>query len=141
MKPQTELERIRAHIEAHDRLVTQYGMEVEEVVPGGARVSMTVTEDHLNAAGLCHGAVFFALGDVAFALASNSHGRMALALEVSVNYLRPAKAGERIVAQAKELNLGKTTGLYEIEIKAEDGRLLAFFKATAFRFQDRSVLG
>ena len=142
MKRERELEvaeRVRAHIEAGDRLVGQFGMTVEEVVPGGARVSMTVTADHLNAAGLCHGAVLFALADVAFALASNSHGQKALALEVAANYLRPAQEGDRITARAREISRGRTTGLYAIEITGQDQRLLAFFKATAFRFPDQLV--
>ncbi len=139
MSERSPVEVVREHISAHDKLIGLFGMEIVGVSPGSAEVSMVVKEEHLNAAGLCHGGTIFSLADVAFALACNSHGNMALALEVSVNFLRPAKVGETITATASELNLGKSTGLYSIEVRNGDGKLLAFFKATAFRFQDRSV--
>ncbi len=134
------LDQIKEHIARYDRLVGLFNMEIKEVSPGSAIVSMTVGNEHLNAAGLCHGGAIFSLADVAFALACNSHGVMALALEISVNYLRPAKAGEVLTAFAREINLGNSTGLYSIEVKNQDSKLLAFFKATAYRFQDKSVL-
>ncbi len=126
---------VRALIEKRDKLVSLFGMEIEEVRAGEARVSMTVRSGHLNAAGLCHGAAIYALSDVAFALACNSHGRQALALEVSVNYLRPAKEGDRLTAVCSEFNIGNTTGLYHIAVTDQEGRRIAFLKATAYRFE------
>ena len=126
---------VRGKIERFDRLIGLFGMNIEKVEPGMAEVSMTVKDEHLNAAGVCHGATIYALSDVAFALACNSHGRQALALEVSINYLRPAKSGDSLIARAREVNLGNSTGLYEIIVTNQDGKKIAFLKATAFRFE------
>jgi len=134
-----ELDSIRRHIEAHDRLIEQFGMEILDVQPGTARVAMTVAPRHLNAADLCHGAAIFALADVAFALACNSHGVKALALEVSINYLRPARAGDRLVARAQEMHLGRRTGLYTIAVTGAGDREIAFLKATAYRLDEHLV--
>ena len=129
------VEKVKELIGGHDRLIDIFGMEIERVEPGCAQVSMVVKESHLNAASLCHGATIYALADVAFALACNSHGRQALALEVSINYLRPAFTGDRLTAYATEENLGNTTGLYKIIVTNQDGKKIAFLKATAFRFE------
>ncbi len=128
-----ELEEIRAHIEKHDRLITLFNMTVLDVEVGRAVVKMEIGEDHLNAANLCHGGAIFSLADVAFALACNSHGSMALALEVSANYVRPARLSEVITAEAKELHQGRRTGVYFIEVRNQDGKHVAFFKATSYR--------
>ncbi len=128
---------VREHIEKRDRLIELFGMKIEKVEPGKADVIMTVTENQLNAASLCHGGAIFSLADVAFALACNSHGIMALALEVSINYLRPAKKGETLKAMAREKNLGKRTGLYIVEVVNEKGKKVAFCKATAYRLDGK----
>lgn len=116
-------------------------MEIQEAILGKATIAMTIGSDHLNAAGLCHGAAVFALADVAFALASNSHGTKALALEAAINYLRPTKQGERLTATAEEVYLGEKTGLYSIKVTDSRGKNVAFLKATAFRIQGESVAG
>jgi len=126
---------VKNHIGQHDKLIELFGMNIEKVEPGMAQVSMTVTDKHLNAASLCHGGAIFALADVAFALAGNSHGVMALALEVSINYLRPAKKGEQLRARAREESLGKRTGLYIVEVTNQEEKKVAFFKATAYRLE------
>ena len=129
------VELVKEKIGRFDRLIGLFGMNIERVEPGSAEVSMTVKDGHLNAAGVCHGATIYALADVAFALACNSHGRQALALEVSINYLRPARSGDTLRAVAQEINLGNSTGLYEIVVTNQDGKKIAFLKATAFRFE------
>jgi acyl-CoA thioesterase len=130
------VEKVKGHIARYDRLVSLFGMTLEEVGPGSARVSMKVGGEHLNAAGVCHGAVIFALADVAFALASNSYGNMALALEASINYFRPVSPGSTIAANVTEKHRGRSTGFYHIEVTDAQGRLVADFKATAFVVED-----
>lgn len=132
---QDVVEKVKNLINEHDKLISLFGMKIEKVAPGSAVVSMKVKEEHLNAARLCHGATIYALADVAFALACNSHGRQALALEVGLNYLRPAKLGEELRAVAEEENLGNTTGVYCIRVFNQEGKKVAFLKATAYRFE------
>ncbi len=128
-----DIQQVRRHIEDKDRLIHQFGMEILEVNPGQAAVGMVVKPEHLNAAGFCHGGAVFSLADVAFALACNSHGIMALALEVSISYLRPSLPGDYLVARAEEENLGRRTGLYLIKVTNSQSKKVAVLKATAFR--------
>lgn len=134
-----DIEAIKSHIEKYDRLISIFNMHIEEFGLGSCRISMNVGDDHLNAAKLCHGAVIFALADVAFALASNSHGKMALALEASINYFRPVKPGSIIYAVARERHGGRRTGFFEVEIIDQEERLVASFKATAFKVEDTPI--
>ncbi len=133
-------QKVTNHIKAHDRLIEIFGMEIEETRAGFAKVSMKVGHDHLNAAGLCHGAALFALADVTFALAVNCYGQMALAIEASINYFRPAKPGDCITAICKEVFQGKRTGTYLCSLTNAEHKDVAIFKATAFRIDQAPVM-
>ena len=126
--------KVGEYISNRDRLRRLLGAEVLEVSPGYAKVALTVEDKHLNAADVCHGGVLFSLSDLAFALASNSHGQLALALEVSASFLRAVSSGERIVAEAKEEHLGKRTATYVMTVTDEKGRKIALTKGTVYRF-------
>lgn len=127
-------QKVKEYLRKHDRLVDLLGATVEEVKPGFAQVSLTVEDKHLNAAEVCHGGVLFTLADLAFALASNSHGQVALALEASFSFLRAAAVGDHVVAEAKEAHLGKRTATYIIELTRQGGEKVALMKGTVFRF-------
>jgi acyl-CoA thioesterase len=127
------VEEVRKFIEEKDRVLSLFGMEVLSLKAGESVVRMKVGEGHLMAAGYCHGGVIFSLADVAFALACNSHGTLALALDMSISFLRAVKRGEQLTARCSERYLGKSTGCYEIEVTNGRDELVAFLKATAFR--------
>ncbi len=133
------LKKVKRKIENGDKLLKMYNIKIDEYDSGYARVSMTVNESHTNAAGVCHGGVIFSLADVAFALASNSHGTLALAIEISISFIGAVKPGTRIIATCKEKHKGRTTGVYSIEITDESGKLISLLKATAFRFKENLV--
>ena len=111
--------KILAHIR-NDPFARQLGAEVDIIKPGHSRVTLTVTDAMLNFHGMTHGGVIFALGDIAFAAASNSHGQTAVALNVAISYLKASRAGDRLVAEAQEKHSSGPTALYDIPIR--DGR-------------------
>lgn len=120
-----------------DAFARMMGATFEEIRPGYARVSLTVTESMLNFHGITHGSIVFGVGDLAFAAASNSHGQVAVALDMTIGFLRAGKAGDRLVAEAKEVNLGNKTGLYEVTVtEATRNELVAKIQATAYRKKD-----
>ena len=130
-------ERRRAAIDAHiqkDAFARFLGAEVQIVAPGHSRVSLTVTDQMTNFHGITHGGLVFALGDLAFAAASNSRGQMAVALNVSICFLNPSKTGDRLVAEARECHLGGRTGLYEITVTEDKtGTLIARSQDLVYR--------
>jgi acyl-CoA thioesterase len=128
-----EAQRIGRWMEQNDRLARLLGMRLEAVRPGSCRVSMEVTADMLNAVGLTHGGATYSLADFAFAVASNSHGTVAVALNTQMNYPAASKLGDVLTAEAREENCGSKTGLYTIEVRTDKGRLVGLFSGTVFR--------
>jgi len=122
---------------AKDPFAKHLGAEVEILAPGHSRVSIAVTEEMANFHGLTHGSVIFGLGDIAFAAASNSHGQVALALNVDITFLKASKPGDRLVAEAAEVHCGARTALYDITIiNADTGDLIAKSQDLAYRKKD-----
>jgi acyl-CoA thioesterase len=126
---------LREHAEwvAGDPFARSLGVELIEVAPGYGVVAMRVRADMLNSHETAHGGAVFALADAAFAVASNSHGPLAVALEISINYVSPARVGDRLVAEAREETQGRRVGVYRLKVSKEDGTVVALAQATAYR--------
>ncbi len=115
------------------------GIELVELRPGYSRVKLKVTEDMMNFHGVAHGGLILSLADAAFAAASNSHNKVAVALNININYRRPVAAGEELEAEAVEESLGKTTGLYRMTVRNAQGDLVALCEGLVYR-RDEPVL-
>lgn len=113
---------------AEDRASPGLGMTLDSVGPGRAQLSMRVEARMVNGHGICHGGFVFALADSAFAFACNSHGERAVAQHCAITYLRPARLGERLVADARERARGGRSGLYDITVRTEAGEAVAEFR-------------
>jgi len=123
--------RVRA-LAARDPFVTLLGAECVEAGPGTAVVRMTVGEQHLNFNGTCHGGVLFSLADTAFGLASNSHGRLAAAVDAHIGFTAPAHVGDRLIASAREVNRSKRIGTYRVDVCRADEGFVAAFTGTVY---------
>jgi len=110
------------------------GANVEVLKPGHSRVTLTITDDMVNFHGITHGGVIFALGDMAFAAASNSSGQTAVALNVAINFLKATNSGDRIVAEAEEQTASGPIALYDITIRDDrTGELVAKSQDLVYR--------
>ena len=97
-------------------------------------MSLTIDENMTNFHGTTHGGIIFSISDMAFAAACNSHGKVAVALNVSICFLKPSFPGDRLVAEAKEEHSSRRTSLYDIKIYNEDtGELIAKTQDQAYR--------
>lgn len=119
MKENTRQAAINAVIQ-RDPFAARLGAQVEILTPGHSRASLTVTDDMVNFHGITHGGVIFALSDIAFASASNSHGEVRVALNVNIHFLKATKPGARLVAEARETYTGGRTALYDITVIDQD---------------------
>lgn len=117
---------------AEDVFAKWLGVELMQEGAGRAQLSLTVQPSHRNGLGGVHGAVIFALADIAFAIACNSRGHRAVGIEAHIHYLKGAVGGE-IQATASEINAGGRLSHYEVDIHEPDGRLLARFSGMAYR--------
>jgi acyl-CoA thioesterase len=83
---------------------------------------------------ITHGGVIFGLGDIAFAAACNAGGQKAVAMNISVSFLRPTGAGDILVAEAREIETAGSTALYAITVtEMQSNQLVASFQALAYR--------
>lgn len=113
------------------------GIRLEELEPGHALVKMNLTTDNNNIFGAIHGGAIFSLMDSVFELTVNSHGTVAVALNVSVNYINPALAGETIHAEGWEISRSNRISTCKIEVKGGDGRIIATCQSMAYRKKDK----
>jgi acyl-CoA thioesterase len=132
LEEKLQAEKIAQFMAENDKVAVWLEVKVLEVKKGYARIEMTVKDKMLNAAGICQGGAIFSFADFAFALASNSYGNVALATSASISFLNPAFEGEKLIAEAVEKNRTKRTGVYEVEVRKEDGKPVALFVGNAF---------
>jgi acyl-CoA thioesterase len=112
---------------AEDRASSGLGMRLDEVAPGRVRLSMTITEAMANGHSICHGGFIFALADSAAAFAADTRGEAAVAQHATITFVRPARAGEVLVADAEERMRAGRSGMYDVRVCTADGELVAEF--------------
>jgi len=108
------------------------GINVLEVKDGYSKMSLKIEKKHINAAGFTHGGVMFALADCAFAEAVNFGDKRAVAIQVSINYLRPTSEGDVLTAEARTVSDGKTLALCSVTVKKEN-KDVAMFSGLAYK--------
>lgn len=116
----------------NDPFARELGVELLEVRPGYARVSLRTRSEHLNFLGLVHGGAIFSLADAGFAAASNSYGTRAVALQISIDFLRPPKKESRLEAEVwQDARAGKM-GHYLMEVRDDEGEPVARLSGWAY---------
>ncbi len=108
------------------------GAEILDAKDGYAKVTLKITREHTNSAGMTHGGVIFALADCAFAEAVNFGDKQAVAVQVSINFLKPSSEGDALVAEAVRISEGKNFSLCDVKVSKEN-RLIASFSGLAYR--------
>jgi acyl-CoA thioesterase len=132
-------ERVAATMFSNDRASQALGMRIATVSPGRAELTMTVRDDMLNGHAICHGGFIFALADSTFAFACNSYNRNTVAQGCSIEYLAPAHAGDVLHAVGVERSRGGRTGVYDIEVRNQNGRTVALFRGKSYRIDGHVV--
>lgn len=121
------------HMMKNDLFSQWLGIEVLAVKEGYSKIKMTIRSEMINGFGIVHGGIAFSLGDSAFAFACNNRNVLSVALDTSINFIKPVHVGDVLTAEAKELHNGKSTGLYHITITNQKEHVVALFKGTCFR--------
>lgn len=118
-------------VAARDAAAIELGVEVLEAQPGYARCALTITARHANPHGVCHGGVLFTLADSAFGYACNAHGQVTLAQGADIDFVRPGRLGERLVAVAEERARAGRSGVYDVVVATEAGEIVALLRGRA----------
>jgi acyl-CoA thioesterase len=128
------------HMMENDFFSQWLGIEVLEVKEGYSRVKMTVRKEMVNGFGIVHGGIPFSLADSAFAFACNNRNNLSVALDTSINFIKPVHVGDVLTAEATEIHNGRSTGLYHITITNQSEQSVALFKGLCFR-TDKKLIG
>lgn len=113
---------------ANDAASKALGIRVDVPEAGMAVASLTVREDMVNGFDVCHGGIVFALADTAFAFACNGYDNRTFAAAASIDFLRPARLGDELRADAREDYRGRKTGFYTAEIRNQRDEVVAVFR-------------
>ena len=132
-------ERVVRVLYERDRASQALGMTILEVKPGFVRVAMDVRPDMVNGHDICHGGLIFTLADSAFAFSCNSFNVVTVAAGASIDFLAPARKGDRLIATARQLWRSKRSGLYEIEVANQDGVTIALFRGRSHQLKSQVI--
>ncbi|NMB35169.1 MAG: PaaI family thioesterase [Firmicutes bacterium] len=121
----------------NDQFARHVGIELLEMSPGRAKAKMEIKSHHLNSVGIVHGAALFALADLVFAMASNSHGNIALAINANISYFQAAEAGT-LIATGQEISFSPRLANYKIDITNERDELIATFQGMVYRKREHN---
>ena len=113
---------------AKDDASQQLGISIDIPAAGEAVATMTVGKDMVNGFDVCHGGIVFALADTAFAFACNAYNRLSVAASANIDFLKPARLGDRLTATAAEEQHGRSGGVYAVRVSNDAGETVAVFR-------------
>jgi len=111
----------------------KFGLKLKQLDEGYSQVEMGFTPDMVNILGIAHGGALFALIDEAFETASNSHGTIAVALNINITFVASPSPGSKLIAEAKEVSQTPKTALYDIKVSDDQNNLIACCQALVYR--------
>lgn len=126
-------EQVVNHMMENDFFSQWLGIEVLEINEGYSKIRMTVRKEMVNGFGIVHGGIPFSLADSAFAFACNNRNNLSVALDVTITFTKAVNVGDELIAEAKEVHNGKSTGVYLISVLNQKNEQVALFKGTCFR--------
>lgn len=135
MSPQELAEASAAELFRKDVASRHLGMQLLRVAPGEAEMQMVVQPFMLQGHQTCHGGYLFTLADSAFAFACNTYNDATVASGCAIDYVAPAFGGDCLTATARERSRSGRTGNYDIEIRNQDGRLIAIFHGRSYKIR------
>lgn len=132
----TQSEKVHSAIQARaagENYANKMGLNLVSLSAGYALVEMKPGKEDTNIFGMVHGGAIFSLMDEAFQISCNSHGRVAVALNVNITFHAPAKMDCQLRAESKEIHRSRKTASYDIRVTDDTGRLIASCQALAYR--------
>lgn len=109
------------------------GIGILDIAEGYSKIKMTIRPEMINGLGIVHGGIAFSLADSCFAFACNNRNVLSVALDTAINFIKPVYVGDVLIAEAKEMHNGQSTGLYHITITNQKDHIVSIFKGTCFR--------
>lgn len=132
------MKEIKQFFSAEDLFARHTGIELLEVGQGWAKASMKIEPFHFNGAKTVHGGAIFTLADFAFAVASNSHGTLAMGINTSVSFVKAATKGT-LYAEAREQARNPRLASYSVQVTDDVNDVVAIFQGMVYRKKEPIV--
>src|SRR4051812_12442317 len=126
-------ERVVAGMMAKDAFSQWLGLEVLEVAPDKSTVRMTIRPEMVNGFGVAHGGIVFSLADSALAFASNTHGKVTVAIDNGITYPAPVNVGDELTAVAEMESSTKRLAFFRVTVTNQKAETVAAFKGTVYK--------
>ncbi len=113
-------------------LATTLGMTITEMTAQRVVATMPVTTAHHQPFGYLHGGASLALAETVASIGGQLNcpaGKSAFGLEINANHLRPKREG-LLTATATPLHVGRSTQVWQVEVRDEDGKLVCIARCT-----------
>ena len=138
--PQQVAEYVRDGMLKTDAATEGLGMNVLEIGPGRATVTMTVRADMLNGHAICHGGFISTLADSAFAFACNSYDELTVASGFAIDFLAPARKDDLLTARCVEVSKAGRTGVYDAEVVNQRDERIAIFRGRSYTLKGKPAV-
>lgn len=132
------MEQLMKFFAAEDKFARHNGIRLLEAGPGWAKVCMEIAPYHMNGANTVHGGAIFTLADFAFAVASNSHGNLAMGINTSVSFVKSATTG-KLFAEATEQAINPKLATYLVRVTDDNSDVIAIFQGTVYRKKESII--
>ena len=117
----------------NDRFAAENGAQLVEISEGYAKATMIVSHRHLNGGNVCQGGALFTLADLALAAVMNSHGKLTFGINNSISFLKSAKEGDSLTAEACEICNHHRIPYAEVRVTNQNGELICVLTGTSYR--------
>ena len=121
-----------------DPMSRHLGFELIELDEARAVTRYRPKAEHLTALKRVQGGAIFAQADHAIAIAASTLGGTLVTIEVKINFLAPAGAGDVLTAEAKALDIKRKLSLWQVEVCSGSGELIAVCQGLAYHAKDKS---
>jgi len=131
---------VREGMFRNDRASKLLGMQIVDVSPGSATLTMAIRDDMLNGHDICHGGLITTLADSAFAFACNSYNELTVASGFSVDLLAPGRLNDVLTARCTEVSKAGRTGVYDTVITNQRGERVAVFRGRSYTIKGKPAV-
>ena len=126
-------ERVVAGMMAQDAFSRWLGIEIVTVAPDTSTVRMTVRPEMVNGFGVAHGGIVYSLADSALAFASNTHGKVTVAIDNAISYPAAVNVGDVLTATATMASSSRRLSFLNVTVVNQAGATVATFKGTVYK--------
>jgi len=123
---------LKEYLNEGDRFAANSGAKLIELKNGTAKAEMTVTDEHLNAGGVCQGGAIFTLADLVFAAVVNQREYLTFAISSTIYYHVSAHKGDVLTAEGRFVSEHKKIPAVEVAVRNQDGINIATFTGQAY---------